>query len=87
MQEPSPPLAPINPRQPYALRMTDTGRLIASEPHGVLPVRGTLKHANDGQKVAAPPMPWDFPLIAQCAACGKIIRKNESLLGNWCHAE
>jgi hypothetical protein len=87
MQEPSPPLAPIDSRKPNALRMTDTDRLTASGPHGVLPVRGTLKRVNDGQEVVAPPMPWDFPLIAQCAACGKTIRKNESLLENWWHAE
>jgi hypothetical protein len=54
--------------------------------HEALPVRGMVKRLKDGEQ-PNPPMPWDFPLVAECAPCGKRIRKEKSMLADWEHAE
>jgi hypothetical protein len=54
--------------------------------HEALPVRGTLKRVKNGEQLA-PPMPWDYPIVAECAPCGKTIRKEESMFAKWEHVE
>jgi hypothetical protein len=54
--------------------------------HEALPARGTLKRASDGAQLD-PPMPWDYPIIAECAHCGKSIGRQESLFADWVHLE
>jgi hypothetical protein len=60
--------------------------LTAETIHDALPVRGTLKRAQNGKKVEAA-MPWDFPLTAQCALCENLIRKEKSMGTEWEHTE
>lgn len=54
--------------------------------HEALPVRGTLKRVRDGEQLDHA-MPWDFPIVADCAPCGKTIRKKESMFAEWEHVE
>jgi len=54
--------------------------------HEALPKRGTLRRERDNAAVN-PPAPWDHPLLATCLQCGKVIRRKDSLLSDWEHAE
>lgn len=65
--------------------MTIPLRIIASEPHEPLPVRGTFRREKDGEPATLPLQPWDFPIVADCAPCGKLIRKDKSMLTEWHH--
>jgi hypothetical protein len=60
-------------------------KLVASATHEALPVRGTLRREN-GEPVEVP-MPWHFPLLADCSACEKPICKRGAMFGVWEHAE
>lgn len=64
----------------------DSLKPLPAEPaaHEALPVRGTFKRAKDGEQLVLP-MPWDYPILADCASCGKVIRKNESMFAEWEH--
>lgn len=52
--------------------------------HEALPVRGTFKRVKDREQLVLP-MPWDYPITAECASCGKVIRKKESMFADWEH--
>jgi hypothetical protein len=65
--------------------MTSQLRLVGSEPHEPLPVRGTFRREKDGEPPDLPLQPWDFPILADCSPCGKPIRKDKLMLAEWHH--
>jgi hypothetical protein len=54
--------------------------------HEIVPVPGTYKRASDG-KPLDPPIPWNFPITADCEECGQPAQKNSSLFSDWYHAQ
>jgi hypothetical protein len=58
-------------------------RLAGQAAHDALPVRGTLRRES-GETVTAP-MPWHYPLLADCTACDTAISKKDSMFSTWEH--
>ena len=58
--------------------------LVSSGGHEIVPVPGTYKRARDGQPVN-PPMPWDYPLTAQCEECRRTAYKQSAMFADWEH--
>jgi hypothetical protein len=57
---------------------------VAGTAHEIVPDKGTFRRVKDGEpldRVA----PWDYPVAAECAPCGRPVRKEESLFGRWEH--
>jgi hypothetical protein len=52
--------------------------------HEAAPVRATYRGEN-GDGRSGPLSPWDFPILATCATCGRTLRKADSVLSNWEH--
>jgi hypothetical protein len=54
--------------------------------HEALPRRGTLRRVKDGERRAVP-MPWDYPVAADCAQCAREIRRKEMMFVEWEHVK
>jgi hypothetical protein len=61
-------------------------RFVKVETCEPVPAPGTYKRASDGQAVD-PPMPWDFPLVAECLECHETISRKRPIYSDWQHAE
>lgn len=56
---------------------------IAQRNHDITPLRGSCIRAEDGVP-ADLFKPWDYPILAQCIACGGIVR-TEHFYARWDH--
>lgn len=54
--------------------------------HEVVPVAGTFTRVRDGEPVN-PPMPWDYPVTAECRECHLPARKKSLFFSDWVHTE
>lgn len=73
---------------PPANGETPLRRKASPAEHEIVPVFGTCRRVRD-DKPANPPMPWDFPVTAECGECHLPVRKEKSgaFGGEWQHAE
>lgn len=69
-----------NPTIPNPARVHDA----PSAGHEAMPVRATFRGEN-GDARSEPLSPWDFPVLATCGACGRMLRKADSVLSDWEH--
>jgi hypothetical protein len=56
----------------------------AGQPHAILPVFGTYVRESDAEVVDSP-LPWDYPILADCKFCTVEIRNPQFLTGEWEH--
>jgi hypothetical protein len=54
--------------------------------HEIVPRQGTIRRERDGQPGSLF-IPGDYPLLAQCFACGRTVRCDSYLLGGWFHTD
>lgn len=66
-----------------ALRLASVGGLPVGG-HEIVPVHDTYKRVRDGKPVA-PPMPWDYPITAECEECHGSVRMRSAMFSDWEH--
>jgi hypothetical protein len=51
-----------------------------------MPALGTIRSERLGC-VVSPPLPWHFPVLAECRTCAGTIRRKDSIFAVWIHVE
>ena len=61
-------------------------KLIKTEMCEPVPAPGSYRRASDRRPVD-PPMPWDFPIVAECLECRATISRKNPVFSDWHHGE